>query len=79
LLFWIVGRIRNINGLFEQLDREFERSFICSNNNVERIMVNKNIYYGKIANISYLAANEVMEFLRQNWICYNSGNPINLT
>jgi hypothetical protein len=79
LLFWIVGRIKNINDLFEQLDREFERSFICSSNNVERIMVNKKLCYDKIATISYLTANEVMEFLRQNWICSNSGNHIILT
>lgn len=77
LLFRVVGRIRNINECTQKLDHEYERSFTCSTDETlsARIQENKKTYYRKIAPWSYQASNEIIKFLRENWIpCVQSDN-----
>lgn len=77
LLFRIVGRFRNINECIEKLDHEYERSFTYSTDDTlsDHIQENKKTYYGKIASWSYQASNEIMKFLRENWIpCVQGDN-----
>jgi hypothetical protein len=76
LLFRIVGRFRNINECIEKLDHEYERSFTYSTDDTlsDHIQENKKTYYGKIASWSYQASNEIMKFLRENWMPYGQGD-----
>lgn len=77
LLFRILGRIRAINGFIKELGQEYEHSFhFAGDDNLsDRIQQNKQIYYQNIASMSYQASNEIMKFLRENWIpCAQDNN-----